>query len=218
MIGQQSSRTGAFFIRPWRSWAHTQWLRFGALGTRRSGSRVSFHMAWSMEVPFKKRLSKYCPIPQPPPASRVWHSSFGVFAEEVERVPPNMALQRTRRPRLRSGRSLRSLGSPLNARPLGDRGSDRFIRRVQRSHRYRPRSGRPWLCIYSLTFSKASLHGSCCRNRRIPDWLRHLQCRRALDDSTARNPVTWPVAQHGVAADSPLNARPLDGSDWPQIL
>jgi hypothetical protein len=30
----------------------------------------------------------------------------------------NMALQRTRRPRLRSGRSLRSLGSPLNARPL----------------------------------------------------------------------------------------------------
>jgi hypothetical protein len=30
-----------------------------------------------------------------------------------------MALQRTRRPRIRSGRSLRSLGSPLNARPLG---------------------------------------------------------------------------------------------------
>ena len=34
-------------------------------------------------------------------------------------VPPNMALQRTRRPRFRSGRSLRSLGSPLNARSLG---------------------------------------------------------------------------------------------------
>ena len=33
--------------------------------------------------------------------------------------PPNMALQRTRRPRFRSGRSLRSLGSPLNAPPLG---------------------------------------------------------------------------------------------------
>ena len=30
-----------------------------------------------------------------------------------------MALQRTRRPRFRSGRSLRSLGSPLNARLLG---------------------------------------------------------------------------------------------------
>jgi hypothetical protein len=29
------------------------------------------------------------------------------------------SLQRTRRPRIRSGRSLRSLGSPLNARPLG---------------------------------------------------------------------------------------------------
>ena len=29
------------------------------------------------------------------------------------------SLQRTRRPRLRSGRSLRSLGSPLNAQPLG---------------------------------------------------------------------------------------------------
>ena len=32
--------------------------------------------------------------------------------------PSNMALQRTRRPRFRSGRSLRSLGSPLNARLL----------------------------------------------------------------------------------------------------
>ena len=31
-----------------------------------------------------------------------------------------MALQRTRRHRLRSGRSLRSLGSPLNAQPLDD--------------------------------------------------------------------------------------------------
>jgi len=30
-----------------------------------------------------------------------------------------MASQRTRRPRIRSGRSLRSLGSPLNARSLG---------------------------------------------------------------------------------------------------
>jgi hypothetical protein len=30
-----------------------------------------------------------------------------------------MALQRTRRPRFRSGRSLRSLGSPLNAQPFG---------------------------------------------------------------------------------------------------
>jgi hypothetical protein len=34
-------------------------------------------------------------------------------------APSNMALQRTRRPRLRSGRSLCSLGSPLNAYPLG---------------------------------------------------------------------------------------------------
>ena len=32
--------------------------------------------------------------------------------------PANMAFQRTRRPSLRSGRSLRSLGSPLNAYPL----------------------------------------------------------------------------------------------------
>jgi hypothetical protein len=34
-------------------------------------------------------------------------------------VPHNMALQRTRPPSVSSGRSLRSLGSPLNARPLG---------------------------------------------------------------------------------------------------
>jgi len=34
-----------------------------------------------------------------------------------------MALQRTHRPRIRSGRSLRSLGSPLNAQPLGGSGS-----------------------------------------------------------------------------------------------
>ncbi len=32
---------------------------------------------------------------------------------------PNMALQRTRRSRIRLGRSLCSLGSPLNARLLG---------------------------------------------------------------------------------------------------
>jgi hypothetical protein len=32
-----------------------------------------------------------------------------------------MALQRTRRPRFRSGRLLRSLGSPLNARLFGGR-------------------------------------------------------------------------------------------------
>jgi len=31
-----------------------------------------------------------------------------------------VALRRTRRPRIRSACSLRSLGSPLNARPLGD--------------------------------------------------------------------------------------------------
>jgi hypothetical protein len=32
---------------------------------------------------------------------------------------PNMRMQRTRRPRFRSGRSLRSLGSPLMRKPLG---------------------------------------------------------------------------------------------------
>src|SRR6476659_11399535 len=35
-----------------------------------------------------------------------------------DRLAANMALQRTRRPRIRSGRALRSLGSPLNARSL----------------------------------------------------------------------------------------------------
>ena len=40
---------------------------------------------------------------------------------------PNMALQRTRRPRIRSGRSLRSLGSPLNARSLGSTRKSLFI-------------------------------------------------------------------------------------------
>ena len=47
---------------------------------------------------------------------------LAVFA--VNPIPPlgptpNMALQRTRRPRYRTGRSLRSLGAPLNARPFG---------------------------------------------------------------------------------------------------
>jgi streptogramin lyase len=36
-----------------------------------------------------------------------------------EGASPNMALQRTRRPRLRPGRSLRSLGSPLSRKMLG---------------------------------------------------------------------------------------------------
>src|SRR6476659_6436892 len=43
---------------------------------------------------------------------------MGGLNGDMDRPPSNMALQRTRRPRLRSGRSLRSLGSPLNARPL----------------------------------------------------------------------------------------------------
>jgi hypothetical protein len=48
--------------------------------------------------------------------------------------PPSMTLQRTRRPRVRSGRSLRSLGSPLNARPLdvGARITDATSRRKAR--------------------------------------------------------------------------------------
>jgi hypothetical protein len=48
--------------------------------------------------------------------------------------PPNMALQRTRRPRLRSGRSLCSLGSPLNALSFGGRGQP-SLREVQNQHR-----------------------------------------------------------------------------------
>ena len=42
------------------------------------------------------------------------------------KVAPNMALQRTRRPRIRSGRSL---GSPLNARPLGGSPQTPSVRR-----------------------------------------------------------------------------------------
>jgi hypothetical protein len=34
--------------------------------------------------------------------------------------PPNKSLQRTRRPRFRAVRSLRSLGSPLSSNPLGN--------------------------------------------------------------------------------------------------
>jgi hypothetical protein len=44
------------------------------------------------------------------------HSALGMLKATP---PPNMALQRTRRPRIGSGRSLRLLGSPLNAQPLG---------------------------------------------------------------------------------------------------
>jgi hypothetical protein len=43
--------------------------------------------------------------------------SRGVVVGDLRFV--NMALQRTRRPRIRSGRSLRSLGSLLKARSLG---------------------------------------------------------------------------------------------------
>ena len=44
-------------------------------------------------------------------------------------MPPNMASQRTRRPR--SGRSLRSHGSPLNARPLGGPDKDVGVRELR---------------------------------------------------------------------------------------
>src|SRR5216117_905627 len=69
-----------------------------------------------------------------------WQGSSGNHRGQEE-LMPNMALQRTPRPRflkVRSGtrgsilvrahagtgRSLRSLGSPLNARPLGDTRND----------------------------------------------------------------------------------------------
>jgi len=52
---------------------------------------------------------------------------------QLSGVRPNMALQRTRRPRIRSGRSLRSLGSPLNARPLGALRSTPFVRSLMLS-------------------------------------------------------------------------------------
>jgi len=50
-----------------------------------------------------------------------WRTALTKAADmPLEALAPNMALQRTRRPRIRSGRSLRSLGSPPNAYPLGD--------------------------------------------------------------------------------------------------
>ena len=62
----------------------------------------------------------------------------------MEVVRPNMALQRTRRPRLRSGRS--PLGSPLNARSLG-RGSR---------------------CVALVAFAAGLCLVSCGRSREIP--------------------------------------------------
>ena len=47
----------------------------------------------------------------------------GVLSEP----PPDMRVQPTRRPSLRSGRSLYSLGSPLNAHPLGDLTGSRWM-------------------------------------------------------------------------------------------
>ena len=54
-----------------------------------------------------------------------WRSS-GTVAQSAARPSsggahssPNTSLQRTRRPRFRAGRSLRSLGSPLSSNPLG---------------------------------------------------------------------------------------------------
>ena len=43
----------------------------------------------------------------------------GCGSHPVEPWLPNKRMQRTRRPRFRSGRSLRSLGSPLTRGPLG---------------------------------------------------------------------------------------------------
>ena len=57
------------------------------------------------------------------------------WPEAISSTPPNMALQRTRRPRIRSGRSLCSLGSPLNAYPLGG-----FRQIALRLSRFAPRA------------------------------------------------------------------------------
>jgi len=48
-------------------------------------------------------------------------SDVGTMMPLTSREESISSLQRTRRPRFRSGRSLCSLGTPLNGRPLGDR-------------------------------------------------------------------------------------------------
>ena len=62
-----------------------------------------------------------------------WRSS-GTVAQSAARPSsggahssPNTSLQRTRRPRFRAGRSLRSLGSPLSSNPLAARGKSLFL-------------------------------------------------------------------------------------------
>ncbi len=81
---------------------------------------------------------------------------------------PNMALQRTRRPRLRSGRSLRSLGSPLNARPL---------------------DARQMNCGRASSAERDSAQGSpsrSLRQRALPTRLILPAARHARDESLAR--------------------------------
>ena len=52
-----------------------------------------------------------------------WSSFVALSSAQNSNVGPNMRVQRTRRPSLRSGRSRRSLGSPLTRYPLGDLGN-----------------------------------------------------------------------------------------------
>src|SRR6266511_2325415 len=69
--------------------------------------------------------------------------------------PPNMALQRTRRPRIRSGRSLRSLGSPLNARPFGAYAHQGGARKMKRN----PIVRREPLLLLAWILSSATARG-----------------------------------------------------------
>jgi hypothetical protein len=86
--------------------------KFRAASMARQHAARPAALAIAPPLPGKGRISTVAYAP----ASRTsWRGQVSV----VMKLPPhNMALQRTRRPRFRSDRSLRSLGSPLNAQPL----------------------------------------------------------------------------------------------------
>ena len=89
-------------------------------GARPESRELSSRGAWGRALPYTDRMVSSS---QARHSIRCSNPATGIGPTSIpssEGGPtPNMALQRTRRPRIRSGRSLRSLGSPLNAYSLG---------------------------------------------------------------------------------------------------
>jgi hypothetical protein len=122
-----------------------------------------------------------------------------------------MALQRTRRPRFRSGRSLRSLGSPLNARSLG-RFSPPLARATHSMNRFRPFALRPLAFACALLLASVLPSAGCQSTQPADTEVASFELQRILSCPSARTWFVGPFKVRRLAGRVRSSGKALPGS------